>query len=331
MISTCARFPDGRLSLTSRHRVLVVEDHKPFRGVLCQLLQNRPDVLIVGEAEDGLDAVRQAEAQRPDVVMLDIGLPKLGGLDVAGRIRAAVPDAKVMFVTNEPSLEVVEFAFRRGAHGYVYKPRAERDVLPVFDAIVRGGRFVSGGLERIALGDSLSSHCHQVLFWSSDTVLVEAFSRFVTRALDDGKVVIVVMTEVHERDLRRCLTASDVNLAVALHEKRYIPVNIGDVLAEVMVDGWPDSTRFLNAAAEMVAAAGRATASNAGIAAVGECSATVWAQGLVEAAMHFEHLWDEFAKSCPMDVLCAFPLAVREESLRAVRSLCAEHTAVEIS
>ena len=148
--------------MTSRLRVLVVEDHEPFRRVICELLQQRADLLIVGEAADGLDAICQAEALRPDVVMLDIGLPMLSGIEVAGRIRATVPDAKLMFVTNESSLEVVEQAFRRGAHGYVYKPRVQRDVLPVLEAIIRGGRFVSGGLERIAQGDSLASHRHDV-------------------------------------------------------------------------------------------------------------------------------------------------------------------------
>jgi DNA-binding NarL/FixJ family response regulator len=172
--------------VTTVHRVLVVEDHEPFRRIICRLLQERPDVLIVGEAADGLDAIRRAEALRPDVVMLDIGLPMLSGIDVARRIRAVLPDARLMFVTIESSFEVVEQAFRSGAHGYVYKPRAHRDVLPVLDAIIRGGRFVSGGLERIARGDSLASHRHQVLFCSSDAVLVEAFTRFIAGALHAG-------------------------------------------------------------------------------------------------------------------------------------------------
>jgi len=154
--------------LTALHRVLVVEDHEPFRRLLCDLLRERADVLIVGEAADGLEAVRQAEALRPDVVMLDIGLPILSGVDAAVRIRAKAPDVKVMFVTNESSLEVVEQAFKRGAHGYVYKPRMRRDVLRVFDTITRGGGFVSGGLERIARGDSLASHRHELLSGSSD-------------------------------------------------------------------------------------------------------------------------------------------------------------------
>jgi DNA-binding NarL/FixJ family response regulator len=318
--------------MMSRHRVLVVEDHGPFRRLLCELLQQQADVQIVGEAEDGLDAVRQAEALRPDVVMLDIGLPTLSGLEVAAQLRMKVPDAKVMFVTNEPSLEVVERAFSTGAHGYVYKPRVERDVLPVLDAIILGGRFISGGLERVARGDSLASHRHDLLFCSSDAVLVGAFSRFIVGALHQGHAVIVLVTEAHDESLQRSLQASHVDLDLAIRQERYVSVNINELLAKVMVNGWPDPTRFLNAAEDLLTeAARRATSQHAKVAAVGECSSTVWARGDVEAAVRLEHLWDEIAKNRAMDILCAYPLTAREESVRTVRSLCAEHTVVEIS
>jgi CheY-like chemotaxis protein len=318
--------------LTSPHRVLVVEDHEPFRRVICELLQQRGDLLVVGEAADGLDAVCQAEALRPDVVMLDIGLPMLSGFDAAGRIRARVPDAKLMFVTNESSLEVVDQAFSRGAHGYVYKPRALRDVLPVLDTIIRGGRFVSGGLERIAHGDSLASHRHGLLFCSSDAVLVAAFSRFIAGALDRGSAVIVLVTEAHERSLLRSLHASQVDFALAIRQQRYVSVSITEMLANVMVNGCPDPTRFLKAAEELLTeTARRAGGQHAEIAACGECSPTVWAKGNVEAAIQLERLWDDIAKSRQMEILCAYPLAARDESVPAVRRLCAEHTAIEIS
>jgi DNA-binding NarL/FixJ family response regulator len=311
--------------------VLVVEDHEPFRRVICELLQQRADVLIVGEAADGMEAVRQAEALRPDVVMLDIGLPVLSGMEAAGRIRAVVPDARLLFVTNEPSLEVVEQAFTRGAHGYVYKPRVQRDVLPVFDAIVRGGRFVSGGLERIARGDGLASHRHQLLFCSSEAVLVRAFSRFIAGVLQEGNVVVVLVTDAHERSLQRSLQNSHADFDLAIRRKRYVPVNIGQLLARVMVRGCPDPAQFVDATADLLSEASRRAGHGAAVAACGECSATVWAQGHVEAAIRLEHLWDEIATGRQMDVLCAYPLTARDERVRAVRNLCAEHTAVEIS
>jgi DNA-binding NarL/FixJ family response regulator len=317
--------------MTPLYRVLVVEDYEPFRRIVCQLLQERPDVSIVGEAADGLDAIRQAEALRPDVVVLDIGLPMLSGIEVARRIRAVLPDTKLMFVTIESSLEVVKQAFRTGAHGYVYKPRAQRDVLPVLDAIIRGGRFVSGGLERIALGDSLASHRHQVLFCSSDEVLVGAFTRFIAGVLHAGNAVIVLVTETHERSLQRSLEASNVDVALAIRQERFVSVNISELLAKVMVRNRPDPTQFLNVTGNLVAAAARrATDRNARVMAVGECASTLWADGHVEAAIQLEHLWDETAKSRQMEILCAYPMSARERNLEAVRRICGEHTAVEI-
>jgi DNA-binding NarL/FixJ family response regulator len=319
-------------TLTSPLRVLVVEDHEPIRRVICELLQERADLLIVGEAADGLDAICQAEALRPDLVMLDIGLPMLSGLEVAGRIRALVPDAKLMFVTNESSLEVVEQAFRRGAHGYVYKPRVQRDVLPVLDAIIRGGRFVSAGLERIAQGDGLASHRHDVVFCSSDAVLIGAFSRFIAGELREGNAVVAAVTAAHERRLQSSLEASHVDVALAIRQQRYLPVNVSELIAKATVNGCLDPLRYLDAAGELLTdVTRRASDQYARVATCGEGTSIFWTHGDVEAAIQLEHLWDEIAMSRRMDILCAYPLAVREESVPAIRRVCAEHTAVEIS
>jgi DNA-binding NarL/FixJ family response regulator len=318
--------------MTSVLKVLVVEDHELFRRALCELLRERADVVIVGEAADGLEAVRQAEALLPDVVTLDVGLPTLDGLAVAERIRAVVPDARLLFVTVECSLEVVERAFRNGAHGYVYKPRAQRDVLPVLEAIIRGGRFVSGGLERIARGDSLAAHRHHLVFYSSDAVLVSACSRFIAGQLGEGNSVVALLTEAHDAGIRRRLQASHLDLGRAIRQEQYVPVKISDLLARVMVNGWPDTARFLEAAEELVtAAARRATGQHARLAACGECAPTLWAQGHAGAAVQLEHLWDEFASSREIDLLCLYPLTARDEHVQTVRGLCAEHTTVEMS
>lgn len=320
------------LASTVPHRVLVVEDFAPFRRVLCDLLQERPDVVIVGEATNGLDAVRQAAALRPDVVVLDIWLPLLSGVAAADQIRAQIPNARLMFVTNESSTEVVEYAFTQGGHGYVYKPRVRRDIHPVFDAVVRGGRFVGGGSERIARGDSLAAHRHEVLFYSNDDVLIAALSRFVTRGLHDGNVVLVALTDAHARSLRRRLQETEVDLELAIGQQRYVLVNISELLARAMVNGWPDPGRCLDAAADLTAGVRTGPdGQHARIVTCGECSPLIWASGHPEVAIRFEHLWDEIARSHQWDVLCAYPATVRSEHGESVRHLCAEHTAVEIA
>src|SRR4249920_417600 len=107
---------DGGVSLA---RVLVVEDHEPFRRFVCSTLGTRQDLQIVGEASDGLEAVRKTEELRPGMVLLDIGLPGLNGFEAARRILALVPTCKIIFLSQENSAEIVQAAFSLGARGYV--------------------------------------------------------------------------------------------------------------------------------------------------------------------------------------------------------------------
>jgi DNA-binding NarL/FixJ family response regulator len=311
--------------------VLVVEDHEPFRQTLCRLLRRRTDVLIVGEAADGLDAVRHAEALRPDIVFLDVALPLLSGMEAATRIRALLPGVRLIFVTIESSFEILDQAVARGAHGYVFKPRAHRDVLTVLDAVVRGARFVNGGLERIAGGDGLASHRHHAVFCSSDLILIDAYSRFIASALHNGSAVIAVVAERHTDRLSRSLETANVDLVAAIREERYVPLQISELLARVMVNGSPDRERFLIAADEIVhAASKRAKGPNGRVVGVGEGTSAVWAQGHIEAAIQLEHLWDEVARERQMEVLCAFPMTAHQGNQQAFRSLCATHTSVEM-
>jgi DNA-binding NarL/FixJ family response regulator len=314
------------------HRALVVEDHAPFRRILCELLKESAGMQVVGEAADGLDAVRQAEALRPDVVVLDLNLPTLTGFEVASRIRSTVPRAKVIFLTVEASPEVVDHAIRCGAHGFVYKPRAQRDMLPVLEAIARGARFVNGGVERVARGDTFASHRHDLLFCSSDEVLIKGFSRFIANGLREGKVVVSLTTEEHGRSLQRSLHALQVDVVPLVRQWRYIPVNVTELFTTSIVDGSPDPARFFDSAAALVdTAEWQAGDRHAGVAACGEGTSIFLSHGHVEAALQLEHLWDEVAKSRGMDILCAFPLAARGEKVEAARRLCAEHSKVEIS
>src|SRR6186997_2574474 len=99
-------------------RILVVEDHAPFRRLICTALQRRAGVQTI-EAADGLAALQKAEALQPDLILLDINLPKLHGFEVAKRIRTLAPHAKLLFLSQESSPDIVREALRLGAHGYV--------------------------------------------------------------------------------------------------------------------------------------------------------------------------------------------------------------------
>ena len=127
-------------------RILVVEDHDQFRQFVCSTLKKGVQLDVVGEVSDGLEAVHKAEELQPDLILLDIGLPSLNGIEAARRICNLAPKSKIVFLTQESSADVVQSALSVGALGYVVKPQAGSELLPAVGAAVRGKQFVSVGL-----------------------------------------------------------------------------------------------------------------------------------------------------------------------------------------
>ena len=133
-------------------RVLVVEDFEPFRQLISSMLGKRLELQVISQVSDGQDAVRQAEELKPDLILLDIGLPGLNGVEAARRIRKLAPESKIIFVSQESSPYVVQVALSLGALGYVLKSRVGSDLLPAVDAVRQGRQFVSSGLITIDPG-----------------------------------------------------------------------------------------------------------------------------------------------------------------------------------
>ena len=124
----------------------MVEDFEPFRRFIRSTLRKRPEFQIVEEATDGLEAVQKAEELQPDLIMLDIGLPSLNGIDAARRIRKLSPKSKILFMSQESSADVVQVALALGALGYVVKAHAGSELLPAVETVLQGRQFVSNGL-----------------------------------------------------------------------------------------------------------------------------------------------------------------------------------------
>jgi DNA-binding NarL/FixJ family response regulator len=123
--------------------VLVVEDFEPFRQFIRATLEKLPGCQIIGEVADGLEAVQKAEELRPDLILLDIRLATLNGIEAARRIRRSIPESKIIFLSQESSVDVVEEAFKLGALGYVVKARARSELLDAMEAVRQGRRFIS--------------------------------------------------------------------------------------------------------------------------------------------------------------------------------------------
>jgi DNA-binding NarL/FixJ family response regulator len=128
-------------------RVLVVEDFEPFRRFVCSTLGKGFHLQVIGQLSDGLDAVQKAAELKPDLILLDIGLPSLNGIAAGRRIRKLAPDSKIIFVSQESSPDMVHEALSFGALGYVLKARAGIDLLAAVEAVVQGRQFVSSCLQ----------------------------------------------------------------------------------------------------------------------------------------------------------------------------------------
>jgi len=131
-------------------RVLVVDDYEPFRCYLRATLEARPELQVIGEASDGLEAVQKARELQPALILLDIGLPTLNGIEAAHQISRFVPAATILFVSQNSDVEIVNEALSNGAKGYVRKQDASSDLVPAMEAALRGERFVSKSLSRDA-------------------------------------------------------------------------------------------------------------------------------------------------------------------------------------
>ena len=124
-------------------RVLVVDDFAPWRELVISAFRTRENIQIVGEASDGWSAIAKAVELHPDLVVLDIGLPDLSGIEVARRIRESAPQTRILFLTENTTATIVDEALHVGAHAYVVKSSAASDLMPALDAVLHGNLFVS--------------------------------------------------------------------------------------------------------------------------------------------------------------------------------------------
>ena len=124
-------------------RILIAEDFPGYRRFICSTLGESHDLRVVAEVSDGLEAVQKAAELKPDLILLDIGLPTINGIAAARQIRKLSPKSKIVFLSQETSAEVVGEALSTGAWGYVVKTKAASQLLAVVEAVVSGTRFVN--------------------------------------------------------------------------------------------------------------------------------------------------------------------------------------------
>jgi DNA-binding NarL/FixJ family response regulator len=342
---------------TSSIRVLVVEDSEPVRRFLLSTLQNRSEVQDIRDVSDGSEAVREAQRLQPDLILLDIGLPTLNGIEAARQIRKLSPTSKIIFVTQESSADVVQEALRIGACGYVVKTDAGSELLAAVTAVLRGEQFVGSrfaghdftGASNLRSPDAISgnvsphssspipprkaeiAHRHEGQFYSDDQSFLDGFTQFIGTALKAGNAVIVIATDSHRESLIPRLQAHGMDMTAAVDQRRYIPFDCVDILSRFMVDDLPDPTRLFKLLAELIDAGSRCTgAAHTRLVACGELAPFLLMQGKPESAIRLEQLWDQLVKRHGLDTLCGYSLSSfhGEQGTNVFQRICAQHSVV---
>lgn len=130
-------------------RILIADDHGLVRRGIREILRERRNWKIAGEAETGREAVEKARALKPDVVVLDIGMPEMNGIEAAREIREAAPEARILMLTMHESDQMVERALQAGAHGYVLKSDLTETLAEAVEQVCAGERFLGPKVSEI--------------------------------------------------------------------------------------------------------------------------------------------------------------------------------------
>ena len=307
-------------------RILVVDDFEQFRRYLSSALKPEVQFEIIGEAKDGMEAIHLAAELQPDLILLDVGLPKLNGLEAARQIRKTAPAAKILFISQEFSFDVVEAALRAGALGYIHKLRVGRELLPGIDAVSRDRYFVSGILKEKSRENNAGTPArHEVQFYSDDAILLQSFTDFVVAQLRDGKATIVAATEPHRTGILERLHARGVDVDQAVSAGTLIPLDAVETLSKFMGTEMPDPNHFFDVMEEVIATATRTAQ---GVAACGEIAPQLLTAGKTTQIIRIEQLWDLIVHRFSLDTLCGYSLAHMEKDSDIFRSVSAEHSAV---
>lgn len=165
--------------------ILIADDHAVVRRGLRALLETQPQWKVVGEASNGREAVEKAELLHPKVVILDIGMPKLNGLDAAALIFKADPKTRILMLTMHAADELIQRTLRAGAGGYVLKSDAERDLITAVEALLHNKMFFTAAASQVVLEHLREGHRKKDQDLTTDRLSVR--EREVVQLLAEGK------------------------------------------------------------------------------------------------------------------------------------------------
>lgn len=214
------------------HRILIADDHEVVRRGVRGLLECEPGLEVCGEAVDGRDAVRKAAALTPDVLVIDIGMPELNGLEAIRQIKQTQPKIAVLVITLHDSEQVVHDVLAAGAMGYVLKSDAGTRLIAGVRTIIEGGAFLTPKVESVVLAGYLRQD--RETSTQSQSAVLTAREREVVQLLAEGKgnkeVASALGVSVHTAETHR----ANVMRKLDLH-------SIGDLVRYAIRNGMIDA------------------------------------------------------------------------------------------
>lgn len=332
---------EGGSLATPSVRVLVVDDHEPWCRHVCSVLKKKLALQVIGEISDGLEAVQKAQEVQPDLILLDIGLPTLNGIEAARRICELSPQTKILFLSQETSADVVQVALATGARGYVVKTDAGSELLSALEAVLQGETYVSTRFAERDLTEasdpagfphrSVREQGHVVQFYTDDAVLLDELGVLLGAALGADESAVAVMTKSHRTGLEKRLIAQGIDTCEAMKNGRLAIFDANQALGQFMDAVGPSRERFLLQFGNIVRRAeAAALAKSRPVVVFGEMVAVLWAQKKYDAAIRLEELWNELSLTCSFYLCCAYPANGFGGTLKGepYATICAQHSEV---
>jgi|SRR6516162_218291 len=316
-------------------RVLLVDDYEPFRRMIHALLESST-FRIVGEAADGLEAIHKATLLQPELILLDIALPRLNGIRAAEQIAKMASHSKILFLSQESSLEVIQQALNLGALGYLQKTRTHRELLSAVESVTAGRQFVSTGVDLGGFAGTTSaqiSEGHEVEFYSEDHIFLAGVTDFVAQAMRAGNPAIVMATETHRQALVERLADSGIDIDAQIQRGTYVSLDAVEMLSKIMVGDSPDAARFFEGLSGLIRSASEAAGiRRPRVAICGECCGILCAGGNTNSAIQLEKIGNELVKTHTVEILCTYSLSAFPDRTQgdAFASICKEHSALRV-